>query len=141
MSINQNKPINNNFFMNLALMQAKKVIGNTNQNPAVGCVVTKKNVLISAASTSLSGRPHAEHNALNFLKENPNNSNIYVTLEPCSHYGETPPCTKKIIKGKIKKVFFSIYDPDQRSYNRCKKELNKKNIAVITSADMTTEFI
>ena len=58
------------------------------------------------------------------------NSNLYVTLEPCSHYGKTPPCVNKIINKKIKKVFFSVHDPDLRSYNKSSNILKRKGIKV-----------
>ena len=132
MFINQNKNQNNLYFMRLALEQAKRTLGNTKDNPAVGCVITKNNTLISAGSTSLSGRPHAEHNAINFSKTDLNNSTLYATLEPCSHYGKTSPCVKKIINNKIKKVFFSIKDPDPRSFNKSAKHFKKKRITFNT---------
>jgi len=130
MSTNLNKLNNHSFFMNLALKQANKNMGNTDKNPSVGCVITKNNELISAASTSLNGRPHAEHNAINLSKTNLNQSNIYITLEPCSHYGKTSPCVNKIIKNKFKKVFFSVRDPDLRSYNKSTAQLKKSKIDV-----------
>ena len=77
--------------MRLALQQAKKILGNTRENPAVGCIITKNDQVISAAHTSINGRPHAEHKAINYSKKNIKDSNLYVTLEPCSHYGKTPP--------------------------------------------------
>ena len=112
MFISQNKNNNHSFFMRLALDQAHRNLGNTKTNPSVGCVITKNNSVISVGCTSINGRPHAEANAINFSKNNLKNSNLYVTLEPCSHYGKTSPCTSTIIKSKIKKVFFSITDPD-----------------------------
>ena len=118
MSISQNKHQDHNLFMKLALDQASRSLGNTKENPAVGCVIVKNNNLIGAGFTSINGRPHAEQNAINFSKINTKNSHLYVTLEPCSHYGKTPPCVKTIIKSKIKKVFFSLKDPDHRSYNK-----------------------
>ena len=114
--------------MELALHQASKVLGNTKKNPAVGCVIVKNGTMISAGSTGLCGTPHAEKNAIIHSRKKPINSDLYVTLEPCSHYGKTPPCVKSIIKNKIKRVFFSINDPDIRSYNRCKKIFKKNNI-------------
>tara|TARA_Y100000590_G_C15562160_1_gene955209 strand:+ start:20 stop:1123 length:1104 start_codon:yes stop_codon:yes gene_type:complete len=128
MSTNQNKYKDKSFFMNLALIQAKKNLGNTSENPSVGCVITKNNHLISAGNTSFKGRPHAELNAINFSRTSLKGSDLYVTLEPCSHFGRTPPCTKSIINKKINKVFFSIIDPDIRSKNKCKKVLKKKGI-------------
>ena len=116
--------------MNLALLQAKKNLGNTHDNPSVGCVITKNNKVISAACTSMNGRPHAEFNAIKKIRGKYKNCNLYVTLEPCSHYGKTPPCTNLILKRNFNKVFFSINDPDDRSYNKCVKILKNKNIIV-----------
>jgi len=115
MFIKQNKYSKHSFFMKLALMQAQRNLGNTKENPAVGCVIAKNDCIISAGYTGTNGRPHAEHNAITYSKNNIKNSDLYVTLEPCSHYGKTPPCIKKIIKRKIKRVFFSLKDPDPRS--------------------------
>ena len=117
--------------MRLALDQAKRTLGNTKKNPAVGCVIVKNQHVISAGYTSIYGRPHAEQNAINFSKINLKNSELYVTLEPCSHFGNTPPCVNSIIKSKIKKVIFSINDPDPRSFNKCSKKLKSNDIHVI----------
>ena len=130
MSTKLSKNKKDSFFMNLALMHANKNLGSTNSNPSVGCVIVNKNKLLSAGSTSLNGRPHAEINAINFSKENLKNSSLYVTLEPCSHYGLTAPCTREIIKKKIKKVFFSCLDPDSRSFNKSSILLKKNNVIV-----------
>jgi len=130
MSINLNKNKRNSFFMSLALKQAYNSLGNTKSNPAVGCVVVKNNNLVSAGFTSLNGKPHAEYNALNINKKMLKNADIYITLEPCSHFGETPPCVNNIIKKKIKRVFFSINDPDLRSYKKCKKKLKNSGLIV-----------
>ena len=132
MSIKKNNFSNNTFFMNLALMQAYKVLGNTGQNPAVGCVVVKDKNVISSTHTGIKGRPHAEILAIKFAKKNIYGSELFVTLEPCSHYGLTPPCVKSIIKNKVKKVFFSIYDPDLRSFKKSSKNLKKEKISVKT---------
>ena len=131
MFTNQNRYQNNIYFMGLALDQAKRTLGNTKKNPAVGCVIVKNHHVISAGYTSIYGSPHAEQNAINFSKINLKNSELYVTLEPCSHYGRTPPCVTSIIKSKIKKVIFSIKDPDPRSFNKCTKKLKNKGIIVI----------
>lgn len=120
----------NNYFMKLALMQANKVVGNTKMNPAVGCLLVKNNNVISADSTSVNGRPHAEHNVLKKIKKKDKNIHLYSTLEPCAHYGRTAPCVNKIINKRIKKVFFSIKDPDVRSYNKCSKILKRRKIKV-----------
>ena len=117
--------------MRLALAQAHKNLGNTKENPSVGCVITKNNTLISAGCTSISGRPHAEHNAIITSNSVLNGSTMYVTLEPCSRYGLTPPCTKKIIISRLKKVFFPIDDPDNLSSNNSLNLFKKKNIKAI----------
>jgi len=130
MFINQNNLSNHLYFMKLAYKQANVNLGNTKDNPSVGCVIVKNNRVISAGTTSFNGRPHAEANAINWSKESVLNSTMYVTLEPCSHYGYTPPCINKIIKRKIKKVFFSVYDPDHRSFNKSYKLLKKNKINV-----------
>jgi len=116
-------------FLSLAFEQAKINLGSTKTNPSVGCIIEKDGSVISSGSTSLNGRPHAEYNALN-KKKFFNNANLYVTLEPCSHYGVTPPCTNIIIKKKIKKVFYSACDLDYRSKRKSKKILNKNKIFV-----------
>ena len=97
MSIRTNN-LNNNHFMKLALQQAHKILGNTKENPADGCVIVIKNSVINASSTGFNGRPHAENKAFLNNKLNTKNSDLYVTLEPCVHYGKTPPCINQIIK-------------------------------------------
>ena len=91
--------ISHNNFLKLSFDLAKINLGKTNSNPSVGCVVVKNGVVISSGYTSLNGRPHAEHNALN-KKIDFKNADIYVTMEPCTHYGKTPPCINLILKKK-----------------------------------------
>ncbi len=119
----------NLYFLSLAFEQAKINLGSTKTNPSVGCIVEKDGAVISSGHTSLNGRPHAEYNALNKRKDF-KNANLYVTLEPCSHYGATPPCTNIIKKKKIKKVFYSTFDFDFRSKKKSKKILKKNKIFV-----------
>lgn len=120
---------NHNFYSNIAFNLAEEHLGQTNLNPSVGCVVVKNHSVISSGITSKNGRPHAEYNALNKAQDF-SNSSMYVTLEPCSHYGVTPPCTEIIKRKKIKKVFYCFNDPDKRSFNKAKKNLRRKNIKV-----------
>ena len=117
------------FFLNMAFELAKINLGSTKDNPSVGCIIEKNNTVLSSGFTSLNGRPHAEYNALN-KKLNFKNSNMYVTLEPCSHYGKTPPCINIIKKKKIKNVYFSFIDQDLRSKNKSGKNLKKNKITV-----------
>ena len=86
--------------MTLALKQAERLLGNTAENPSVGCVLVKNNSVISSGFTGKNGRPHAEQNAINMHKGNIKDSCLYVTLEPCSHHGKTPPCVTNIVKNK-----------------------------------------
>ena len=124
---NQKRNNNNKHLENLALAfeLAKINLGSTKENPSVGCVVEKNGSIISSGITSVNGRPHAEFNALN-KNINFKNSNIYITLEPCSHYGKSPPCTNIIKKKGIKKVYYSINDFDERSKNKSTIALSKK---------------
>ena len=96
---------NHNRYLKIAFNLAKINLGKTGLNPSVGCVIVKNNSVISSGYTSLNGRPHAEFNALNFKKDF-RNSDLYVTMEPCTHYGLTPPCTNIISKKGIKRIFF-----------------------------------
>jgi len=137
MSISLNKSNTHSFFMRLALIQAHKNLGNTKENPSVGCVIVKKNVLIGAGTTGANGRPHAEINAMNLAKKKLNGSDLYVTLEPCSHFGKTPPCVNSIIKNKVRKVFFSINDPDIRSFNKSVAILKNKKISICKGINFT----
>lgn len=130
-NLKNNSKFKNSYFLSLAFEQAKVNLGSTATNPSVGCVVEKDGVLLSSGRTSIKGRPHAEFNALK-KKINFRNSNIYITLEPCSHYGVTPPCTNKIIKKKLKKVFFSVFDKDKRSKNLSLSIFKKRKISVNT---------
>ena len=112
-------------YLKLAFELAKINIGSTKSNPSVGCVVERNGSVISTGFTSVSGRPHAEYNALN-KNIDFKNSNIYVTLEPCSHFGKTPPCTNLISKKGVQNVFYSLDDFDKRSKNKSKKNIIKK---------------
>ena len=120
---------NHSNFLKLAFNIAKINLGKTSLNPSVGCVVVRNNSVISSGHTSLKGRPHAEFNALKF-KKNFKNSDLYTTMEPCTHYGITPPCTNVIAKKGIKRVFFSFNDTDKRTAKKSKAKLAKKKIKV-----------
>jgi len=121
--------INHNNFLKLAFNLAKINLGKTKLNPSVGCVVVKNNSVISTGYTSLNGRPHAEFNALN-VKKNFKNSDLYVTMEPCTHFGVTPPCSNIIIKKGVKRVFFSFNDSDPRTSQKFKNNFFKKHLII-----------
>lgn len=117
-------------YMQIAINLAKARKGLTGENPSVGCLIVKNDKIISVGQTGFNGRPHAESNAIDNSIQNLSGSKMYVTLEPCNHYGKTPPCTNKIIKSGIKEVLYSINDIDKRVKGKSFKILSKKNVKV-----------
>ncbi|MBO6058367.1 MAG: bifunctional diaminohydroxyphosphoribosylaminopyrimidine deaminase/5-amino-6-(5-phosphoribosylamino)uracil reductase RibD [Bacteroidales bacterium] len=99
-------------FMRRAIELAKKGGGYVRPNPLVGCVVVKDDEIIAEGYHEKYGEFHAERNALTRCKTETKGASLYVTLEPCCHYGKTPPCTEIIIEKGIKKVFVGILDPN-----------------------------
>ncbi len=93
----------------------KKGLGSTAPNPMVGAVITYNDRIIGEGYTSPFGGPHAEVNAINAVADKSllSNAALYVTLEPCSHYGKTPPCVDLILQHNIKKVYIGILDPNE----------------------------
>ena len=117
-------------YMSLALTLASARHGLTGGNPSVGCVIVKNNEIISIGQTGYNGRPHAEYSAIKNSNDTLDGSTMYVTLEPCNHYGKTPPCTKKIIKNKIKEIIYSVEDVDKKVKGKSYKILVARNIIV-----------
>lgn len=109
---NNTKSINS-YFMKLAFNLANLHHNMTGVNPSVGCLVCKKDKILSFGVTGIGGGPHAEYSALTNLKKT-NNLNCFVSLEPCHHQGKNPPCTKSIINKKIKNLYYSETDDDPR---------------------------
>ena len=129
---------NHRYYLDLAFKIAEINLGKTKLNPSVGSIVVKNNSVISSGVTSPNGRPHAEFNA---LKKNNKfrGANLYTTLEPCTHYGLTPPCVNIILKKGIKNVYYSFEDPDKRTFQKAKKILrnNKINSKLIKSKNFS----
>jgi len=100
------------FYMKIALELAKVTKGQTSPNPAVGAVVVKNGRIIGMGAHLKAGEPHAEIYALNMAGSEAKDSTIYVTLEPCSHYGRTPPCVERIKKEQVKRVVIATLDPN-----------------------------
>ena len=117
-------------YMSLALTLASSRHGLTGANPSVGCVIIKNDEIISIGQTGYNGRPHAEYNAIRNSNEILEGSTMYVTLEPCNHYGQTPPCTKAIVKNKIGTVIYSVEDIDKKVKGKSFKILQSNNISV-----------
>jgi diaminohydroxyphosphoribosylaminopyrimidine deaminase / 5-amino-6-(5-phosphoribosylamino)uracil reductase len=117
-------------YMSLALSLARARHGLTGENPSVGCVIVKHDEIISIGQTGINGRPHAEYNAIKNSVDDLESSKMYITLEPCNHYGKTPPCTKEIINNKISEVIYSIEDIDKKVKGKSFKILESKKIKV-----------
>lgn len=101
-------------FMREALRQARKGLGRTSPNPAVGAVIARGGKIISRGYHQRAGGPHAEIEALNKLGGKAPGATMYVTLEPCNHVGRTPPCTEAIVESGIKRVVIGMKDPNLR---------------------------
>ncbi|WP_374698796.1 bifunctional diaminohydroxyphosphoribosylaminopyrimidine deaminase/5-amino-6-(5-phosphoribosylamino)uracil reductase RibD [Wolbachia endosymbiont (group B) of Limnophora tigrina] len=117
-------------FMSIALKLAEKNLGNVAPNPAVGCVIVKDGTIISEGYTGIGGRPHAEVVALQNTKDSTHGATIYITLEPCCHFGVTEPCTAGIIRAGIKRVVIATIDPDSRVSGGGIKALKEAGIEV-----------
>ena len=96
-------PQSHHYWMAEALRQARRGFYSTPPNPRVGCVIVKGDRLVSSGWHGYSGGPHAEVNAL-LAAEIPAGADIYITLEPCSHHGQTPPCVDALIEAKPARV-------------------------------------
>ena len=119
-------------FINLALNLSRKNIGRTDENPSVGCVIVKNNIIISTGITAKNGRPHGEIEAINKISDKKvlEGATLYVSLEPCSHFGKTSPCTEEIIKHKFSRVVICAIDPDPRVHGNGVQILQKSGIEV-----------
>jgi diaminohydroxyphosphoribosylaminopyrimidine deaminase / 5-amino-6-(5-phosphoribosylamino)uracil reductase len=104
--------MNDTYYMNLALNLARGTLGQTAPNPVVGAVVVKDNQIVGMGAHLKAGEPHAEVHALRMAGDRAKNATLYVTLEPCSHHGKTPPCADLVIQTGIKKVFVATTDPN-----------------------------
>lgn len=119
-------------YMQIAVQVGMENLGKTGTNPSVGAVIVQGN-LFATGVTSFGGIPHAEVNAIENAKKigiNLEKSTLFVTLEPCSHYGRTPPCAKAIVEAKIPNVFFGMYDPDLRVNGNGVKFLRENGVNV-----------
>src|ERR1700692_3965928 len=119
-------------FMQLALTLGRRGQGRTWPNPAVGAVVVKDGVIVGRGWTQPGGRPHAEPEALQRAGEAARGATLYVTLEPCSHIGQSPPCTEAIIAAGIARVVSAIEDPNPEVAGQGHARLRAAGIAVDT---------
>ncbi|SCB60092.1 diaminohydroxyphosphoribosylaminopyrimidine deaminase [Rhizobium aethiopicum] len=105
-------------FMAAAIRLSRRHLGRTATNPSVGCLIVRDGVIVGSAVTALGGRPHAEPQALAQAGELARGATAYVTLEPCSHHGKTPPCAEALIAYGVARVVISVTDPDPRVSGR-----------------------
>lgn len=119
-------------FMHRALALARQGMGHTSPNPMVGCVVVQNGVVVAEGYHEHVGGYHAERNALMHCDKDLTGADLYVTLEPCCHYGKTPPCTEIIIERGIGRVFVGSLDVNPKVAGRGVKILEAAGIEVIT---------
>lgn len=125
--------MNDEFYIKRALRLAAKAKGLTSPNPMVGAVLVKNGKIISEAYHEKPGSPHAEALALSKASEKAKDSTLYINLEPCCHTDKrTPPCTKVIIQSGIKKVVFSMLDPNPKVSGKGLLELQNAGIDIVT---------
>ena len=117
-------------YIQLTIEIAKKGEGSVSPNPLVGCVIIKDNRIIGAGYHQKFGEDHAEINAINSSAESLEGSTLYVNLEPCSHFGKTPPCVDRIIKEKVKRVVIGTLDINPLVSGNGVKALKKAGIEV-----------
>lgn len=117
-------------YMKLALDLAAKGRGRTSPNPMVGAVIVKDGEIVGQGYHHAAGKPHAEVNALQDAAAKAEGATVYVTLEPCSHYGRTPPCTEALIEAGVSRVVAAMKDPNPKVAGRGLKELAEAGIRV-----------
>jgi diaminohydroxyphosphoribosylaminopyrimidine deaminase/5-amino-6-(5-phosphoribosylamino)uracil reductase len=128
----QADPAQDQRFMQLALALGRRGLGRTWPNPAVGAVLVKDNIILGRGWTQPGGRPHAETEALGRAGRAARGATLYVTLEPCSHHGKTPPCADAIIRAGIARVVSAMEDPNPEVAGQGHARLREKGIAVET---------
>jgi len=99
-------------YMQLALDLAASAKGNTNPNPLVGAVIVKDGVIVGTGLHRKAGEPHAEVHAFRMAGEHAKGATLYVTLEPCSHFGKTPPCANLVKESAVSRVVVAMQDPN-----------------------------
>lgn len=122
--------MNDEFYMSLALDMAERAQGQTGINPVVGCVVVKNGAMIGLGTHLQRGTGHAEVHALNMAAGQAQGSTAYVTLEPCSHYGKTPPCSQRLIDEGVARVVVACEDPNPQVAGRGVQMLREHGIEV-----------
>lgn len=123
---------NDQKYMQIAIELATQAKGRTSPNPMVGAVVVKDGEIVGKGYHQKAGTPHAEVYAINDAGEKAKDATIYVSLEPCSHYGRTPPCTQAIINAGLSRVVMAMTDPNPKVNGNGKEILESQGIEVTT---------
>ncbi len=118
-------------YMRSAINMGCRGVGRTAENPSVGCIIVKNGSVISRVRTADGGRPHAETEALKMAGEHARGATLYVTLEPCNHHGQTPPCVDAIISANVKRVVIGLIDPDPRTGGASVQKMKDAGIEVV----------
>lgn len=126
------EPLDDAFYMRLALDAAAAARGQTGMNPVVGCVVVREGRIVGIGAHLKRGEGHAEVHALAMAGAEAEGATVYVTLEPCSHYGKTPPCCDRIIAAKAQRVVVACMDPNPAVAGKGIAKLRAAGIAVET---------
>ena len=120
------------YFMQKVIKLAKNGQYTVHPNPMVGAIVVKNNKIISSGYHRKPGGAHAEQEAIKKAGSNAKNSTLYINLEPCCHYGRTPPCSDLIIQSKIRRVVVSCLDPNPLVNGKSIKQLRRSGVIVNT---------
>lgn len=120
------------FYMRRALELAEKGRGRTSPNPMVGAVLVKNGRVVGEGCHRKAGMPHAEIEALRRAGKNARGADLYVNLEPCCHFGKTPPCTEAILSAGVRKVIVGMRDPNRLVSGKGFRQLKKNGVQVVT---------
>lgn len=120
------------YYMQIALNLASQALGRTSPNPVVGAVIVKDGEVVGEGYHQKAGTPHAEIHALKQAGDKANGATVYVTLEPCSHFGRTPPCADALVKAGVKRVVIATLDPNPQVAGQGQQKLLEAGIIVDT---------
>ena len=131
-SLKKTGGLSDQYYMAQALRLAERGLWSTDPNPRVGCVIVRDGEIVGEGWHQVAGEPHAEIHALRMAKDKAAGSTCYVTLEPCCHYGRTPPCTDALIKAGITRVVVAMTDPNPLVSSKGIEQLLKAGVIVDT---------
>lgn len=137
LSMNKTKTTVDAHMMHRCLELARQAAGKTSPNPLVGSVIVKEGIVIGEGFHPGVGQPHAEVFALREAGEQAQGATVYVNLEPCNHYGRTPPCSEALIKAQVAKVVTGMVDPDPRVSGGGIQKLRDAGIEVVVGVEET----